>query len=153
SLVTVRTPTQNNARPTAGTVNAVAGSAGDGGGVTDGNLLGTQQARSGMFALEPVDLFNLLCIPPPDWDNDSLPATWGRAAAYCQPGRAMLIVDPPAAWTANPSTAVATAETGIGTIRTAVGNNPARNAAVYFPRLRAPDPQQENRLEDFAPCG
>src|SRR3569833_1563593 len=27
------------------------------------------------------------------------------------------------------------------------------HAALYFPRLRLPDPLQENRLADFAPCG
>ena len=27
------------------------------------------------------------------------------------------------------------------------------HAALYFPRLRIPDPLQENELEDFAPCG
>ena len=28
-----------------------------------------------------------------------------------------------------------------------------KNAALYFPRLRMPDPLQENRLEDFPPSG
>jgi hypothetical protein len=27
------------------------------------------------------------------------------------------------------------------------------NAAVYFPRLRLPDPLRENRLDEFVPCG
>jgi phage tail sheath protein FI len=27
------------------------------------------------------------------------------------------------------------------------------NAAVYFPRVNIPDPLQENRLEEFVPCG
>ncbi len=34
-----------------------------------------------------------------------------------------------------------------------LGNAFAINAAVYFPRLRMPDPLSENRLADFAPCG
>lgn len=28
-----------------------------------------------------------------------------------------------------------------------------QNVAVYFPRIKALDPQNENRLEEFAPCG
>jgi len=27
------------------------------------------------------------------------------------------------------------------------------NAAIYFPRVKVPDPLQENRLEEFVPCG
>lgn len=65
----------------------------------------------------------------------------------------MLIVDPPAAWTANPSTTVATAETGVNVVRGTIGNDDARNAVMYFPRLRMPDPLNENRLGSFAPCG
>jgi phage tail-like protein len=65
----------------------------------------------------------------------------------------MLVVDPPAAWTANPSTAVTTAEAGVSSFRATIGNDDARNATMYFPRLRMPDPLNENRLGDFAPCG
>jgi phage tail sheath protein FI len=65
----------------------------------------------------------------------------------------MLIVDPPAGWSSNPATAISTAETGVNDLRGAIGNDDARNAVVYFPRLRMPDPLRENRLADFAPCG
>jgi phage tail sheath protein FI len=33
------------------------------------------------------------------------------------------------------------------------GLSRSENAALYFPRLRIPDPLQEGRLSDFAPCG
>ena len=65
----------------------------------------------------------------------------------------MLLIDSPAAWTANPATAVATAAAGVNSLRGSVGNDDARNAAAYFPRLRMPDPLNENRLADFAPGG
>lgn len=65
----------------------------------------------------------------------------------------MLIIDAPAAWTANASTAIATAEAGVNGLRATIGNDDAINAAAYFPRLRMPDPLSENRLADFAPCG
>lgn len=138
---------------------------GDGDPVTDAQITGNPAARTGLFALESVDLFNLLCIPPLAVDTDTPPggvgtswpdvdsATWAAAAVYCQDRRAMLIVDPPAAWTTNPSAAVTAAEAGVNALRAAVGNDDARNAVAYFPRLRMPDPLNENRLGDFAPCG
>ncbi len=112
------------------------------------------QAREGIYALESADLFNLLCIPPLSRDNDVGLDTWGKAAKYCQDRRAMLIVDPPAAWTANATDAIRDAEEGVKSLRKdAIGNDLARNAMVYYPRLRMPDPLGENRLADFAPCG
>jgi len=45
------------------------------------------------------------------------------------------------------------AATGINTLRTDIGTDLATNVAVYFPRLRMPDPLQENRLDTFVPCG
>jgi phage tail sheath protein FI len=153
SLVNVRTSAPAGESPTDGTVNAVGAATDDGNVIVDGDITGDPAARTGIFALESTDLFNLLCIPPRAPDADVADATWAAAASYCQDRRAMLIIDPPAVWTANPATAVTTAETGVNTVRTAVGTDDARNAVIYFPRLRMPDPLNENRLGDFAPCG
>ncbi|MCA9936166.1 MAG: phage tail sheath family protein, partial [Anaerolineales bacterium] len=65
--------------------------------------------------------------------------------------RAMLIVDPPVAWSANKETAAATAKqklTDLGLTGTA-----ARNAVLYFPRIRYPDPHRDNQAATFVPCG
>ena len=162
ALVNVRTSAPATESPANATVTVAnpdgtataAGSLGsDGNPITDAQITGDQNARTGIFALESADLFNLLCIPPRTPTNDLANATWAAAAAYCQTRRAMLIVDPPAAWTANPSTAIATAVSGVNTLRGAIGNDAAINATAYFPRLRMPDPLSENRLADFAPCG
>jgi len=99
--------------------------------------------RQGIYALEDADLFNLLCIPPFAPGVEPTSATWDAAAAYCRDRRAILLVDPPAAWqqvsdvTANLTNVVTR----------------SANAAIYFPRIRVPDPLRENRLETFAPCG
>jgi phage tail sheath protein FI len=71
--------------------------------------------------------------------------------AYCAKHRAMLIVDPPRAWGANPATAAAAAVTGLP----ALGLNglEARNAALYFPRVVEFDPMLEGQLASFVPCG
>lgn len=109
--------------------------------------------KKGLWALEKTDLFNLLCIPPLSFDTDVANDTWGAAAVYCKKRRAMLLIDSQEQWTGNQSTAISTTITGLNLVRTAVGNDNAQNAAIYFPGLRMPDPLNENRLNDFAPCG
>ncbi len=114
--------------------------------VSDATTL--EAGRKGIWMLEHADLFNLLCIPPLAPDVNVQPITWATAATYCQKRRAMVVVDPDTGWST-----VATAESGVNSLRSTVGNDSARNAVVYFPRLRIPDPLNENRLGDFAPCG
>lgn len=152
ALVRVRTSAPADESPVDGTANATT-TATDGSAINDTQIAGDRDARTGLYALEAADLFNLLCIPPPSFDTDLVAATWATAAAYCRERRAVLIIDAPAAWTANASTAIATAETGVNGLRATIGNDDAINAAAYFPRLRMPDPLSENRLADFAPCG
>jgi len=53
-------------------------------------VIASRTNRTGIFALESVDLFNILCIPAV---SDG--ATLAEAAAYCQERRAFLIADPP----------------------------------------------------------
>ena len=152
TLVRVRTSAPVGASPTDATAVAT-NTATNGSDISNVQIEGNQAARTGMFALESVDLFNLLCIPPPTPTTDVPDSTWAAAAAYCQDRRAMLLIDAPSAWTANPTTAVTTAATGVNSVRSTVGNDDARNAAAYFPRLRMPDPLNENRLASFAPSG
>ena len=134
--------------PAAGTYTV--GTAGtDGGALTDNDYVGgTLQAQhQGLWALDEADLFNLLCIPPPtltDTDQTS-PAVYSAALNYCVTRRAMLIVDPP------PDLNTGNAIAQLGTL--GLTGTAARNAALYFPRLREPDPTLDNRLRTFVPCG
>jgi len=153
ALVRVRSSAPATERPTIATNVTAIATATDGSAINDAEILGSQATRTGIYALESADLFNLLCIPPLDFVTDLDNATWAAAAAYCQDRRAMLLIDPPSGWTATASTAIGTAESGVNALRTNIGNDDSRNAAVYFPRLRLPDPLSENRLADFAPCG
>jgi phage tail sheath protein FI len=91
-------------------------------------------AKTGMWALKKADIFNILCVP-------AVPgATWpdttalGAATAFCTEQRAMLIVDPPSAWTSG--SAPLKFETVVGT--PAVGAA-SPNAAVYYPNLKVRD--------------
>jgi hypothetical protein len=136
-------------QPAAGSANAQGGS--DGENITDDQISSDdlQDERKGLYALDKADLFNLLCIPPLTRDTDvGVDTTLAKAAKYCKDRRAMLLVDPPSSWNT-----IAQAKDGINELRGAIGNKLGTNVAVYFPRLRMADPLQENRTEEFVPCG
>ncbi|QRY47443.1 phage tail sheath family protein [Mycolicibacterium nivoides] len=106
---------------------------------------GFEDADKGIYALAKADLFTLLCLPPPVPDGDLPQTVWKAALAYCARRRAFLIVDPPAAVT--PSTVTGwPADHGLT-------GDAARNGAVYFPRIRRPDPLRNGAVGDFAACG
>ncbi|MCB1122949.1 MAG: phage tail sheath subtilisin-like domain-containing protein [Verrucomicrobiae bacterium] len=102
-----------------------------------------QTDKTGLYALERVDLFNLLVIPPYNGGGDVDTSVIAEAAAYCERRRAFMIMDPPASWTT-----VSLAAAGISTLGTS-----SENAAVYFPSVRQPDPLQQNALSIFPPAG
>src|SRR5438874_1618198 len=77
---------------------AVTTAGSDGDAVTDTEVLGDPNLSTGMYALDRVDLFNLLVIPPVAPGADVAANTWQTALSYCQSRRAFLIVDPPTAW-------------------------------------------------------
>jgi phage tail sheath protein FI len=118
------------------------------------DLIGSPAAFTGIFALDKVDLFNILCIPdatraqagdPNRLDANLDPnAIFSAALNYCKSRRAFLVVDPlPAVNT--PDAAVDWKSSGL-----TVNDS---NAAAYFPRVRAPDPLRDFQLRTFAPCG
>ena len=98
--------------------------------------------KRGLWLLDHAASFNILCIPPLARTTDVGRATWDAAVAYAARRRAMVIVDPPAAWTAAPTASDITA---------LLGASP--NAALYYPRLQAADPLRGNQVASFAPCG
>ncbi len=104
-----------------------------------------------MFALAKADLFNLLCIPPDTRSADTPATVYQDAQTYCVKRRALLIVDPPAAWGANKETAAAKAKAGLSALN--LTGLAARNAALYFPRVIESDPQLGDQLDTFVPCG
>jgi len=116
---------------------------------SDGNALnaasyqGSAGQKTGLYALEKADIFNLLSIPPPEHGGDTDPAVWSEALTYCKYRRAMLLVDPPASWN--------TVEEARDDFDADIGLTRDENAALYFPRLRFADPLAENRLADFVP--
>jgi uncharacterized protein len=119
----------------------------DGGPLTVG-LFTTAPPKHGINALDDADLFNILCIPPYDDSGDVSPVVLAAAAQYCLDRRAMLLVDPQQGWTD-----VKAAQDGTAAIVANIGSNSAKNAAIFFPRLKQPNSLHNNQIEEFVPCG
>ena len=111
-----------------------------------------QASKAGLYALEAVDLFNLLCIPPDVPGGDTSFNVYSAALDYCyQKRRAILIVDSPAAWSENPVGAANRAVSGMATLP--LTGDRARNAALYFPRVIESDILSQGQQSTYAPCG
>ena len=139
----------SDALPPATSIGAQKALASKGGIGADGGLPGANQLigdplhKTGLHALDDVDLFNILCIPRavaldtgPPWTN--FQAVTSAARAYCRQRRAFLAVDIP------PVVA------GVQAMQTWMAEHTLRdnNAAVYFPRIMVPDPLNQNRLRN-----
>ena len=126
--------------------------------------LGDPLKNTGIYLLNTVPMFNLLCIPPdrrisddvslPQQDLD--PNVRHAAAHYCTDKRAIYIVDPPAAWdqlAADGRIAdIKLEDLGI-TGKNEAGIEAGCNAAVYFPRFIGEDVLRKGRPAMFAPSG
>jgi uncharacterized protein len=113
----------------------------DGGPLTDYDVIGSAAEATGLFALRSAS-FNLLCIPPLTREQDVGLGTLMIAARFCRDRHAMLVVDPPAAWT---SASQASNELRQWPFR-------SENAVMYFPRVVALD-RLRGRHEVFGSCG
>ncbi|QAU23599.1 hypothetical protein EO087_06055 [Dyella sp. M7H15-1] len=118
------------------------------------DLIGDPGAFTGIYALQKIDIFNLLCIPdatraqpgdPSALDTTVNPnAIYSAAIAFCDQQRAFLLVDPPP---------------DVTTVAGAVDWKSSQlsvvdpNGAAFWPRLRLPDQNNNYQLRTFAPCG
>jgi phage tail sheath protein FI len=114
----------------------------DGGPLTDYDVIGSATDGTGLHALAGTTGFNLLCIPPLAREQDLGLSTLMIAARFCREQHAMLIVDPPSAWT---SPRIALDELRAWPFR-------SENAVMYFPRVLAFD-RLRGRPEVFGSCG
>ncbi len=96
---------------------------------------GDPVAHTGLYALDKVDLFNLLVLPG---DREVPEATYlqllGPASIYCNQHRAFLLVDAPDSWT-NGEVPVAEATT-VNSLRARVVKD---HAAVFYPKVQYSD--------------
>ena len=112
---------------------AVAGAVGNNG-IPPGSieLRGQPAQKTGMYALENVDLFNLMVIPEATATNGLIDVLT-EAIAYCTKRRAFMIIDAP-----ENVKSFADAQSWMASSQTA--SLFSRNSALYFPRFTAPDP-------------
>ncbi|HIK04456.1 MAG TPA: phage tail sheath family protein [Trichormus sp. M33_DOE_039] len=132
---------------------------GEDGNPADGNALmggGDPNAKAGIYALEDVDLFNILCIPRAAvLAGDSATETEGVAVMtvannYCQQRRAFFIMDTPPNIDAPPNI------DEVEEISNWLDRNAtlrSKNAALYFPRVHIPDPLNNFKLRSIGASG
>lgn len=132
--------------PSTGKVEAAAQVKDDGLSLTSADFLGGEGDtfdldKKGLYALEKVDLFNLLCIPP--YNNDDVdPEVVGTAATYCEQRRAVLLLDPPTRWRDKQTVA----QEMLDPVKN-LGTSSA-NAMVFFPRYK-----RAGSWKTYAPSG
>ena len=114
---------------------------------------GAGGAKTGIYALDNIDLINILCIPPYNFPSED-PTTpdalytgvYPQALDYCEKRRAILLVDPPFSWND-----VGDAKNNIDGVNFRPLRN--KNAALFFPHVIAADPKDDNRIKKFVACG
>ncbi len=108
-------------------------------------ITGTLASKTGIYALEDVDLVNLLCLPRvAELSPTDMNATYSEATTYMAGRRGFLLIDIPEL--------TAT----LDAMQTWMSQNDSlrsRDAAVYFPRTFVPDPVNGNRLRSIASSG
>lgn len=106
-------------------------------------------SKSGIYALENADIFNLLCIPPdtPVWTSTGpfFANVYPLALAYCRKRRAVLLVDPPSDWLTVAKAAAGPSGLGLTTN--------GDYGAIYFPALIEADPLRKGQLDSYPPSG
>ncbi|MDH3418769.1 MAG: hypothetical protein OEQ25_12295 [Gammaproteobacteria bacterium] len=97
----------------------------DGEELTDYDVVGSNDERTGLFALDDLDRIDLVNIPLPASGHDLGLTTFLAAERYCARRRAILLWDPPWSWDS-----AATALLGVRG-----GGLASASAMTYFPRV------------------
>jgi len=112
----------------------------DGEALSDYDLIGSETQRSGLFALAGGPAFNFLYLPPLACDRDLGMSVLLVAARFCRRHQALLLVDPPLAWSSTQRALEGLREWPFH----------SADALMFFPRLVSTD-RLSNRMERFAP--
>jgi len=105
---------------------------------------GFSDSKQGLYLLKQADLFNLLCLPPEGSTQDYPAGLLAAAMTFCEEERALLLVDSDSTWT-DKDAARDNVDNYVGTR--------SKNAALFFPRIKQPNPLRDNQVEEFVPCG
>ncbi len=117
----------------------------DGLGADANAIKGDPTKKTGLYALEQVDLFNILSIPrAASLKSEEMMTVVDEALAYCEKRRSFMIIDIPKEINT------------VQKVKDWLDSNRGlrhRNAALYFPRLKIPDPANEYRLRSVGASG
>jgi phage tail sheath protein FI len=103
--------------------------------VPAGATLAAADITAGLRALDGVDIFNLMVIPGDDDIADAgNRVIYGTASLYCKERKALLLADPPAAWTVNGRPAVDSRA-----VSDFSANFSRADVAVYYPQIKYND--------------
>jgi hypothetical protein len=114
----------------------------DGRPITDYDLVGSAARGTGLFALQEIDDLAFVYLPPLSRTLDVGVSAVLAAARFCRERHALLIVDPPSAWS--------TAGEAVRAVRSL--NFHSDNAVMFFPRIVAMD-RLRGRPEPFGNGG
>ncbi|MGW0522249.1 phage tail sheath family protein [Crossiella sp. NPDC003009] len=124
----------------------------DGGELDAAAYTGNQDRKTGLYALDRADIFNMLYLPGVAGVSTITDTVYPKAADYCHKRRAMLIVEP--------GKDVDTVSKAVLAASPAGGGNPfgidrslRPNVAAYFPWLDMADPAEEGGVREFPPGG
>ncbi|MCK2242796.1 MULTISPECIES: phage tail sheath subtilisin-like domain-containing protein [unclassified Crossiella] len=119
-----------------------------GGALTAASYTGDQNTKTGLWALDRADIFNMLYLPGISEDGSLGGAVYPVAADYCQKRRAMFIVE-----TTKSVKTVSDAVTAATGNPFGIGSEQRKNVAGYFPWVNLADPAEEGGVREFPPGG
>lgn len=152
-----KSPFEDSADGSASANAVVASTVDDGLDLSDSEITGSAtEPKTGLHAFDAADIINLLVIPPyvADSNGSFLNGDISRdvrtaALSYAERRRAVFLVDPPSGWQDKDEPL----DSDDGIDGSTFGLSRSANAAIYFPRIKVPDPQEEGRLKTFVPSG
>ena len=125
----------------------------DGESLTTDIVIGSDRERTGIYALDKADIFNIMVIPPDPMlgGDQDMRVIYQAAANYCANHRAILIADPLDAWNFKAKRRqfdqISPADFNIEAIAD------RRSVFTYFPRVKKSDPLRGNREMVFSASG
>ncbi len=94
---------------------------------------GKELTQTGFYALNTVDIFNIMVIPyDKNLTEDEYRQLWPSASVYCKKHRAFLIIEPPASWKGGYTKVSDAPATGIAAMRIGLEKD---YSAVFYPRI------------------
>ncbi|GAA2827655.1 phage tail sheath C-terminal domain-containing protein [Crossiella cryophila] len=125
-----------------------------GGALAAASYTGDEDTKTGLWALDRADIFNMLYLPGITELSGLPAAVYPAAAGYCQKRRAMFIVETgKEVNTASRAVDAAHPPPPNGGDPFGIARDLRKNVAAYFPWVNLADPAEEGGVREFPPGG